>query len=58
MHTIDPRRFGFALGATWLLLYLGCAFMMAALPRETVLTFSNTLVHGVDWGPIVKWDTP
>jgi len=58
MRTIDHRRFGFALGATCLLLYLGCAFMMAALPRETVFTLSGTLVHGVDWGPLVEWDAP
>lgn len=56
MHTIDPRRFGFALGSTWALLYLGCAFLMATLPREKALAFANTLVHGVDWAPIVNWD--
>ena len=56
MYTIDPRRFGFALGATWSLLYLGCAFMMAVLPRESAISFANMLVHGVDWGPIVNWE--
>lgn len=56
MRIIDPRRLGFALGATLAALYLGCAFMMAVLPRETALRFANSLVHGIDFGPIVTWD--
>jgi fucose permease len=56
MRTIDPPRFGFAFGATWALMYLGCALMMTLLSREQAVSFANSLVHGVDWGPIARWD--
>ena len=58
MRTIDPRRLGFALGATLAVLHLGCAIVMAVLPREAALHFANSLVHGVDFGPIARWDAP
>lgn len=58
MHILDPRRIGFALGATLSALYIGCAVMMAILPRETALHFANSLVHGIDFAPIVAWDKP
>jgi len=58
MRIIDPRRLGFALGATLAALYLGCAFMMAVLPRDVALHFANSLVHGIDFAPIVTWDKP
>ena len=58
MRTIDPRRIGFALGATLAVLYLGCALMMAIVPRDVALTFANSVTHGVDWAPIARWDQP
>ena len=58
MHTIDPRRVGFAVGATLAALYLACAAMMAIFPRDVSLTFANSITHGVDWAPIARWDQP
>ncbi|MFA6043729.1 MAG: DUF5676 family membrane protein [Phycisphaerales bacterium] len=58
MRIIDPRRLGFALGATLAALYLGCAALMAVLARDVALHFANSLVHGIDFGPIVTWDKP
>ena len=52
----SPPRIGFALGATWALVYLGCALMLAVLTREQAVSFANSLVHGMDWGPIARWD--
>jgi hypothetical protein len=53
MHIIDPRRLGFALGATLAALHLGCAIVMALVPRDAALHFANALVHGLDFGPIL-----
>jgi hypothetical protein len=58
MRIIDPRRIGFALGATLAALYLACAVMMAIFPRDVALTFANSITHGVDWRPIARWDQP
>lgn len=56
MHIIDPRRMGFALGATLAVLHLGCAVVMALVPRDAALHFANALVHGIDFGPVLTWD--
>ncbi|QOJ01162.1 MAG: hypothetical protein HRU70_11945 [Phycisphaeraceae bacterium] len=56
MHIIDPRRLGFALGATLAVLHLGCAVVMALVPKDAALHFANALVHGLDFGPVLTWD--
>lgn len=58
MESISIKRFGFALGAGLAVLYLGCAFVMATVPKEAALRFFNSMTHGVDWGPIMRWDMP
>lgn len=58
MATIDIRRFGFALGATSALLYLGCVLVMAVLSREAAIFFFNTLMHGVDVTSILRTRMP
>ncbi len=58
MHTISIRRFGFALGAGCGLAYLACVFVMLTAPRETVVRFFNSLLHGWNVEPIMRWDMP
>lgn len=58
MHTLSIRRFGFALGAVSALLYLGCMFVMLTVPKQAVIRFFNSLMHGVDVAPIMRWDMP
>ena len=58
MNFISIRRLGFALGASSALLYLGCAFVMMTVPHEAVVRFFNSIMHGVDLGPIMRWDMP
>jgi hypothetical protein len=31
---------------------------MAAVPREVAIRFFNSLTHGVDWGPIMRFEMP
>lgn len=58
MNLINVKRLGFALGAGFAVLYLGCAFVMATVPREAAVRFFNSITHGVDWEPIMRWDMP
>lgn len=58
MHTLSIKRFGFAVGAVSALLYLGCMFVMLTVPKEAVIRFFNSLMHGVDVTPIMRWDMP
>ena len=56
--TLSVKRFGFALGATSALLYLGCVFVMLTASREDVIGFFNSMMHGVNIEPIMRWDMP
>ena len=58
MNTISVKRFGFALGSSCALLYLGCAFVMLTVPQEAALRFFNSITHGIDWTPIMRWEMP
>lgn len=58
MIMLSVRSLGFAVASTFTLLYLGCVFVMATVPKEAALRFFNSLTHGVDWGPIMRWDMP
>ena len=57
-NTISIRRFGFALGAVSALLYLGCVFVMLAVPQPAVIAFFNSLLHGWNVEPLMRWDMP
>ena len=58
MNTISVRRFGFALGTGFAVIYLGCVFVMLTVPQEAAVRFFNSITHGVDWTPIMRWDMP
>lgn len=57
-HTLSVKRLGFAFGATAALLYLGCVFVMLTVPQPAVVAFFNSLLHGWDVEPIMRWDMP
>jgi hypothetical protein len=58
MLSPSPRGLGFAFDGIAAVFYLGCAFVMSTVPRGVAIRFFNSLTHGVDWGPIVRWDMP
>ena len=58
MSTVSIRRLGFALGATSALLYVGCVFVMMTAPKATVVAFFNSIMHGWNVEPIMRWDMP
>ncbi len=55
---LNPRCMGLAFGTTGLVFYLGCMLTMATVPRESAVTFFNSLLHGLDVGPILKTSVP
>ena len=57
-HTLSVRRLGFAIGGTAGLLYLGCVFVMLTVPHEAVVRFFNSMMHGWDVEPLMRWDMP
>jgi len=55
---LNPRCLGLAFGATGLVFYLGCMLTMATVPHESAVTFFNSLLHGLDVGPVLKTNVP
>lgn len=58
MHTLDIKRFAFALASVVTLLYAGCVLVMATVPKDAAIRFFNSLLHGVDVASIARWDMP
>lgn len=55
---LNPTCMGLAFGATGLVFYLGCMLTMATVPQESAVTFFNSLLHGLDVGPVLKTSVP
>jgi len=53
---LDVKNFGIAIGAASALAYAACVITMLVLPHETMIRLYNTLLHGVDIGPIMRED--
>ena len=58
MHTLSVTRFGFALAMGSALSYVGCVFVMMTVPQDVAVRFFNSIMHGVDVTPIMRWDMP
>ncbi len=57
MH-LNPKHLGLAFGATGVLFYLGCMLTMATVSHDRAVVFFNSLLHGLDVGPILKTSVP
>lgn len=58
MNRLSVRYMGLAIGATGALLYVGCVFVMLTVPHDAVVAFFNSLLHGWDVEPIMRWNMP
>lgn len=54
MNHINIKRFGFALGGTIALVYLGCILVMGIRGPEATIAFFNNLMHGLDLSSVVR----
>lgn len=58
MQHLSPKALGFAVAAMSAVLYAACALIMATVPKPAAVQFFNSMTHGVDWGPIMRFDMP
>lgn len=58
MQRLNIRRMGLALGSAFALTYLGCAFVMLTVPKDAAIRFFNSIMHGINVEPIMRWDMP
>lgn len=57
-NIISPRRLGIAFGLTVVVFRLGCLLTLSVVPHEKAVAFFNSLLHGVDVGPILRANIP
>ena len=58
MNHINVKKFGFAIGFTGVLCYLGCMIVMWTAGQEGTIKFFNSLIHGLDVTSIIRMDMP
>ena len=58
MYRLNVKKFGFALGLTVSLIYLGCMIVMATAGQVGTIIFFNSLLHGLDTSNIIRMDVP
>lgn len=58
INVISPRRLGIAFGSTGVVFYLGCIIAMSTVSRAKAIVFFNSLLHGLDVGPILREHVP
>lgn len=58
MNRINIKKFGFAVGLTGAIIYLGCMVVMLTAGREGTIDFFNSLLHGLDITSIIRMDVP
>jgi 2TM family of unknown function (DUF5676) len=58
LPALSANRLGCGVGATATLFYLACMLVMTMLPRDTVIFVFNSLLHGLDVGPILQMRVP
>lgn len=56
MGRLNVKKFGFALGLTGTLIYLGCMIVMATAGQKGSIKFFNSLLHGLDITYIIRTD--
>lgn len=55
---LSPRRLGVAFGGTGAVFYVACILTMSTVPRERAVLFFNSLLHGIDVGPVLREHVP
>lgn len=58
MNHLNVKKFGFAVGTTGSLLYIGCIAVMFLAGREGTVLFFNNLLHGLDVSSIIRMNMP
>lgn len=56
MKELSVVRMGLSLGAALAVVYTGCVVLMTTLSPDQTVAFFNTLIHGIDVAPIMRWE--
>lgn len=58
MNRLNITRLGFAFAALFSVLYSTSMLIVMTGPRDTVIAFFNSIFHGIDVTPIMRWEMP
>ena len=58
MQKLSPLRFGISIGVVGAAFYIACMAFMATASTESVVWFSNSLLHGVDIESVMRESIP
>ncbi|MEJ2701275.1 MAG: DUF5676 family membrane protein [Sedimentisphaerales bacterium] len=58
MSRLSVTRLGFAFAALFAVLYAVSMVIVMTGPRDTVIAFFNSIFHGIDVAPIMRWEMP
>ncbi|MBN1359392.1 MAG: hypothetical protein JW993_02320 [Sedimentisphaerales bacterium] len=58
MDRLSTTRLRFAFARVCAALYAASTLIVMAGPRETVIVFFNSVLHGIDITPIMRWEMP
>lgn len=53
---VSPKNLGLSIGVTFVLLHLGCIFIMYFLGHDGTVSFFNNMFHGMDFSTVVRMD--
>jgi len=56
VRQLSVRRFGFAMGMLFASLYAVSMVIVMSGPREAVVSFFNSILHGIDVTMIMRWE--
>ena len=54
MHHINVKQFGFAIGTTIVIIYIGCILTISVVSTETAVAFLNNIMHSIDVTAIMR----
>ena len=58
MKRLSVTRLGFACGMLLVVLYGASVLIVMTGPRDTVVAFFNSVLHGIDVTSMMRWDMP
>lgn len=58
MNTINPKKFGLSIGATFAMLYTACMIVIMTVGKEGVVFLFNTIFHGIDVTSLIRTTMP
>ncbi len=58
MRTLNAKKLGLALGATGVIMYLGCICLMLVAGQKGTIWLFNSILHGLDISSVSRMNVP